>query len=270
MNNIEVRMFGGFKMKKTIIAVFVLLLLVQSVVVTALTASEAKQEWFAARDISKEVQEEYRAAKLTYAADQSDDNNQAVIDSGKELLNAALDEVEAWLNWKELEVKENPEVPENLKDEIEDDVQANLAKIDTLRNDVDNVQTRFELGVVFLKMIGKYTELLSDVARNSGKVWVYLAETHSEKIETYEAQLRESANGNDVVIEKLDLALSELESAKNNIENSERAYNLVKIPGTPLIKFSEGNNYLKIARTNMLSAHGYLNQAYSLILQGGE
>jgi len=68
------------------------------------------------------------------------------------------------------------------------------------------------------------------------------------------------------IIEKLDLARNDLDEARSNIDNAESSYEQVVLPGTPLIKFSEGNNYLRIARTNLLSGHNNLNQAYNLML----
>ena len=156
-----------------------------------------------------------------------------------------------------------------MKQTIEEDVNVNLAKIDVLREKVDAIETRLDLGVVFLEMVGKYFELLSDVAGDKGKIWVHIANTRADTIEEYEAELREVAEGmddNDDIIEKLDLAVSELESARENINNAEAVYEEVVYPGQPLIKFSEGNNYLRAARANLLSAHRYLNDAFNLMV----
>lgn len=261
-------------MKKILTAIFVLAVLLFSVFsVSALTSSEAKQAWFDAREASREAQEDHREAKVDYAADPSPENEQALIDAGKIVLNAALDEAEAWLVWKNLEVGENPEIPDDLKENIQEDVETNLAKIDELRADVDGIDTRLELGLVFLKMVGKYTELLADVARNTGMVWVHIGNTYADDIEAYEADLRESAESmedNEAVIEKLDMASDELENARENIDDAEETYGQVVIPGTPLIKFAEGNNYLRNARGNLILAHSYLEQAYRLMVAGGE
>ena len=84
----------------------------------------------------------------------------------------------------------------------------------------------------------------------------------------YEQQLREAAQemeDNEDILEYLDTAKSDLESAARNVDNAEAAYEQVVIPGMPLIKFAEGNNYLKVARTNMLSAHRNLNSAFHQI-----
>lgn len=261
------------KLKKvSFIALLVLImLLLQPIAVSALSASDAKQAWYDAKQASLEAQEAHRDAKIEWAANKTDENNQRVIDTGKDALNAALDEVEAWLIWKDLEVEENPEIPDDLKESIQSDVDTNLGKIDELRTEVDAVENRFELGVVFLKMIGSYFELVSDVARNSGFVWVHTANQHADTLEEYEASLREAAEGmedNELIIEKLDMARAEIEDARVNIDNAEEEYEQVRIPGKPLIKFSNGNNYLRIARGNMLSAHGYLNEAYGLMVRG--
>jgi hypothetical protein len=260
-------------MKKTMV-VFVLLavLLLQAFAVSALTAGEAKQAWLDAKQVSKDAQETHQDAKIAWAADKTPENDQAVVDTGKVVLNAALDEAEAWLVWKDLEAEENSEVPEDIKQSISDDVDANLAKIDSLRTDVENVDNQFELGVVFLKMLGKYFELVADVARNSGKLWVYIANTRADTVEEYEGKLRDAAEGMDDnagIISKLDSAKSELEAARSDIDNAASVYEQVRIPGTPVLKFAEGNNYLGAARSNLILAHSYLNQAYNAMVAGG-
>jgi hypothetical protein len=186
------------------------LLLFQPLTATALTSSEAKQAWYDAKQSSRDAQEAHRKANIEWAADKTDENNQKVIETGKDALNAALDEAEAWLIWRDLEVKENPEIPEDLKQRIEQDVETNLDKIEELRAEVDGVENRIQLAVVFLKMVGKYIELIADVARNTGLVWVYVANTYVDTLDDYEAQLREAAaelEGNDDIMAKLDEAV---------------------------------------------------------------
>lgn len=261
------------KLKKvSFIALLVLaMLLLQPIAVSALSSSDAKQAWHDAKQASVEAQAEHRDAKIEWAADKTEENNQKVIDTGKDALHAALDEVEAWLIWKDLEVEENPDIPDDLKDTIQGDVDTNLVKIDELRVDVDGVENRFQLGAVFLKMIGSYFELISDVARNSGFVWIHTANEHADTLEDYEVKLRgvaEDMEDNDQILEKLDMAKAEINDARRNINNAEEEYEQVMIPGQPLIKFSNGNNYLRIARGNMLSAHRNLNEAYGLIVRG--
>ncbi|MBN2335285.1 hypothetical protein JXL21_06960 [Candidatus Bathyarchaeota archaeon] len=257
-------------MKKTGIVIMVMaLLLLQPLTVSALTAGEAKQAWRDAKQASRDTQSVHRDAKIEWAADKTEENNQRVIDTGKDVLNAALDEAEAWLVWRSLEVEENPDIPTDLKDTIRGDVAANLAKIEELREEVEGVENRLELGIVFLKMVGKYLELLTDVARSTGRVWVHIANSMADTVEEYEAKLREATEGltdNQKIIEALDAALNELETARMNIDSAEVEYLQVVNPGTPLIKFSNGNNYLRIAKNNLISAHGYLNEAYRLLV----
>lgn len=258
-------------MRKTVIVFFLIaILLMQSVAVSALTESDAKQAWKDAKQVSKEKQEIHRDAKIKFAGDKSEENRQEVVDTGKETLHAALDEVEAWLIWKDLEAEENPDLPDDLKETISEDVDTNLAKIDELRTDVDGVSNQLELGIVFLKMVGKYLELLTDVARDSGRIYVHIADTYIDTAEEYESKLRveaEKMDNNDAIIEKLDMAKSDIIEAKRNVNQAESSYEQVVLPGTPLIKFSEGNNYLRVAKTNLLSAHSNLNQAYNLMLK---
>ncbi|WP_406656750.1 hypothetical protein V7O62_12915 [Methanolobus sp. ZRKC2] len=249
------------------------MLLIQPLAAATSTASEAKQEWFDAKEKSSETQEAHREAKVAWASDKTNENKQAVIDTGKDALHAALDEAQAWLIWKDLETEENPEIPDELKETIHEDVEANLQTIEELREDVDAIHNELDMGIVYLKMAGKYIELLTDVARNSGNIWVHIANTKADTVEEYEVTLRKAAESieeNEIIIEKLDLAKTELENARENIDNAEAEYDQVALPGTPLVKFSNGNNYLRIARGNLISAHGHLNQAYNLMVTGGE
>lgn len=260
-------------MKKIAFVIFVIaMLFLQPLTVSALSAGEAKLNWREAKNLSREAQQAHRDAKIEWAANKTTENNQKVIDTGKAALNAALDEAEAWLIYANLDAQENPELPDDLKQTIEEDVNTNLEKIDALRLEVDSVQTRLDLGIVFLKMVGNYLELVADVGRDAGKIWVHIADERANTVEDYEAKLRAEAEGlpdNSDIIEKLDMATSELETARNNIENAEGAYEEVRIPGQPLIKFSEGNNYLRAARANLLSAHSYLDQAFNLMVLRG-
>jgi hypothetical protein len=257
-------------MKKAILSILVvMLLLLQLMVASALTAGDAKKEWQDAKADTRAAQEEHRDAKIEFAGNKSEENRKAVVDTGKDVLHAALDEAEAWLVWKELEAEENPDVPESILDNIKDDVDANLGKIDALKTDVDNVKNQLELGLVWLKMVGKYVELLSDVARNTGAMWVHIGNEHLETAEEYEQKLRDQADDmsdNELIIGKLDMAKAELKTAQRNLENAGDTYKMVRLPGTPLLKFAEGNNYLRAARANLLSAHKYLNQAYAAMV----
>ena len=254
--------------KLVLIALVMGLLLIQPLDVSALTASEAKQAWIAAKEASRTAQEAHRKANIDWAASKTDANNQRVIDTGKVVLNAALDEAEAWLTWTDLEVKENPEIPEDLKTTIHKDVTTNLAKIDVLRGEVDAVVNRIQLATVFLKMIGKYFELVTDVARNTGLVWVHIADTYADAVDDYEAELRTAAKGasnENAILAKLDQARSDLNKARTNIGLAEAEYLLVKLPGNPILKFANGNDYLRIARNDLLAAHSSIKQAYHLL-----
>ncbi|MBU0461508.1 MAG: hypothetical protein KJ574_02890 [Nanoarchaeota archaeon] len=255
---------------KKILLFIVLLLLSTAVIATG--SGEAKQAWLDAKQTTADLQYEYNAARIDFAANASAENEQLVISTGKAVLNAALDEAEAWLNWKKIEAEENTEVPEDIKQGIYDDVETNLGKIDALRTDVDNVNTRLELGLTWLKMVGKYFELLTDVARNSGNVWAYIGDKRADDVERYEGLLRDTAeqmSDNEDIIAKLDMADSELQTARNNIDNAKTVYDMVRLPGTPFIKFAEGNSYLRAAQANLIGAHNYLNQAFIAIQARG-
>lgn len=270
INMVSCLSIQGEKMsKKTgIVIVVITLMLMQSIAVSALTESEAKQNWFDAKQVSREKQQIHRDAKIEFAGDKTGENRQAVVDTGKEALLAALDEAEAWLIWKDIEANENPELPDHLKETIHEDVQTNLDKIDELRTDVEGIDTQLELGIVFLKIVGKYLELITDVARDSGKILVYMGNTHLDTAEDYESKLRataETIEDNGAIMRMLDTAKDDLDEARSNLEKAESSYEEVVLPGMPLIKFAEGNNYMRTARTNLLSALRNLNQAYMML-----
>ncbi|MBS7619164.1 hypothetical protein KEJ21_00745 [Candidatus Bathyarchaeota archaeon] len=234
-----------------------------------MTSSEAKQAWIQAKQASREAQQAYVQASIRWAANKTQGNEQALVDSGKIALQAALNEAEAWLVWVRLEVNENPEVPVELKERIQNDVDDNLKTVEDLRGEVAKVRTRAELTLVFLRMIGKYFELVADVARNTGLVWVHIANTYANTIENYEAEMRTAAEGienNEDILEELDKAVEELENARDNIDLAEAEYKQVQIPGNPLLRFSSGNQYLRIARNKLLLAVSYLRKAYQLLM----
>ena len=261
-------------MKKSHIVLFlVLLILVQSTLVFALTEGEARQAWIDAKQTSRELQQIHRDAKVDYAVDRTPENDALVVSTGKDVLIAALDEAQAWLEWKQIQASESTEISEELKAVIEADIQSNLAKISDLRTDVDGIDSQLELGLVFLKMIGKYVELLTDVARDWGKILVELGNAHLSTSEAYELKLREAAQGiddNAEIIAALDSAKNSLVEARSNVSKAEASYELVVLPGTPLIKFAEGNDYMRTARSNLLSAVASMNRAYALIYASGE
>lgn len=258
-------------MRKIGITVLIAVLVVLSAVCVAADSSDAKQNWLDAKDMTSGKKEAHQDAKLALVGNNTPENRQMVVDTGKDFQNAVLDEAEAWLDWKQAEAEEDSRVPPEIKKDIINDVEANKEKITELRTDVDNVQNQLQLGAVSLKMIGKYFELLTDVARNTGNMWTYIADANADKIETYDGKLRSAAENienNDAIIEKLDNAESEIETARDNIQKAKDTYQEVKVGGTPFAKFAEGNSYLRAARANLVSAYANLNQAFILINQG--
>lgn len=257
-------------MKRAIIIFMALLFVMSTISVAALTASEAKDVWFDKRDVRFEKNSEHKQAKLTYANDKSSENSKAVVDTGKDLFSAGLDEVEAWLVWKNIEASEDDRIPQHMKDTIDEDVNKNLEKVEKLRDDVDGISSQIELGIAALAMGGKYFELVTDVARNTGLVWSHIGNARADKIEEFHDKILVYAEeaGNEAAIEKLNTVTSELEIARRNIDNAEDTYELVEIGKMPMLKFAEGNNYLRAAQTNLISALSNVNQAYGLVLRG--
>lgn len=252
-------------MKKILLTTLIISILLFQFI-SATSVLDAKQNWLDSKQASLDAQQAYRDAKSNYLIDKTTANEQVMIDFGKDTLNAALDEVEAWLNWKKVETESNNEIPSDLEQTILEDIQSNMNKIDVLRIDVDGINTQFELGIVFLTMVGKYFELLSDVAKDNGLIWVYIAEQRVDTIETYEANLRTVAQGNNAVISKLDSAKLYINEAKIEIANAETSYNSVVYPGTPLIKFAEGNNHLRATRLKLINAVQEIKSAHGMLI----
>lgn len=238
------------------------LLLVAASPALALTQSEAKNAWVGAQQVRQDADAAYRQSQLDYKADPSPAGEQKVVDAAKKLMNSALDEAEAWLVWKRIESQNDSRVPAEIKSNISSDVASNLQKIEGLRTDVAGVETRAQALAVFLKMVGGYTELVTDVARNTGAMWAYIGDQLVTKAETFEAKLRVAAAGKDDLLKELDLVKSELELAKSKVAMAEASYLEVKLPGTPLVKFSEGNRYLREAQTNLRQAQGQMAEVF--------
>lgn len=234
----------------------------------ALSQSEAKDQWIQAQKLRLEADATYRQAILDYQQDKTPENDKKVIDSAKAVLDAALDEAEAWLKWKQLEAQEDSRVPADIKANINADVEKNLAKIVTLRADVAGIENRLQAAAVFLKIVGSYAGLLADVARNTGAMWSYIGTTLTASAEEFEAKLRTAASGiadNAEILAKLDAAKSDIGTAKSKIALAKTAYENVKLPGIPLVKFAEGNAYLRQARVNLINAQVQLAYVLRLI-----
>jgi hypothetical protein len=262
----EKKTFG----KTVITCLFIGLLLFQQVSVFALTSSEAKQVWYDAKEASREAKSAYREAQLEWATNKTEENKDRLIETGKASMLAALDEAEAWLLWRQAELDENPEIPEDLRGGITLDIEVNLAKVDNLRAEVNEVDTQLELAIVFLKMVGKYLELVSDVARNTGLVWVYAANSYADAIEDYENQMREAAGSvpdTEDVVTKLDTVVAELEEARTSINAAEQEYWDIATGDSPLLSFKNGNHQLRIARNHMINAQRSLREAYQLLVR---
>jgi hypothetical protein len=60
---------------------------------------------------------------------------------------------------------------------------------------VTGINTRAELGIVFLKMVGKYVELLTDVSRDTGLIRANQINENADTVERYESDLRLAAEG---------------------------------------------------------------------------
>jgi hypothetical protein len=236
----------------------------------SLTATEAKQVWLDAKQTTLDKQQAHNYAKIDWAANKSTENNQKVVDTGKDSLNAALDEVDAWLVYADMSSQENPEISDTLKQTISTDVSTNRDKIVALRADVAGVSNQVELGLVWLKMVGKYFELLSDVARDTGYAWVETGNKYSDKLEDYEIKIRTEAGNAGLdgeITTNLDLAHADIVEARSNLAKAKTSYDQVRLPGTPLVKFNEGNSYLRVAQANLVSSYTYLVTAYNLMVK---
>ena len=258
--------------KKILSFVLIFLLILQIITISAISSGQAKQNWVNSKQTTLNAQESYRNAHARYVGSPNEQNLQLKLSATKNTLNSVLDEVEAWLIWKEEEANENIDnVPEELINQIKTDIQINKAKIESLRVEVNAISSEPEANLVLLKMVLKYTELLTDVARNTGKLVVFRANEIIETTEKYEQSLRSEAQNfqNNVekffFISKLNLAKASIAEAKQNVNKAEQSYELVIIGAKPLVKFHEGNQYLRTARANMISANQELKNALELM-----
>lgn len=234
----------------------------------AFTQSEAKAQWIQAQQLRLQADADYRQSVLDYQQDKTPENDKKVVDAAKIVLTSALDEAGAWLKWKQIEAREDSRVPSDIKENIDADVEKNLATIETLRTDVADIQNRLQAGAVFLKIVGSYAGLLTDVARNTGAMWSFIGSSLAASATDFEAKLRASAAGiedNTDILAKLDAAKAEIATAKSKIGIAGTAYKNVRLPGTPFVKFAEGNAYLRQARANLINAQVQLEYAFRLI-----
>jgi len=255
-------------MKKIFIALIVSLLFVQVIPVFAISTDGAWQDWKQAQQERIGTEVGYRTAYKAYNDNKTPGNEQEAVATGKDLLNAWLDEAQTWLIWKNQQAKENPDVPTQLKNDINSDVNKNLDKIEDLRGDVENVHTLPQGVGVFIKMIASYGGLVVDVGRNTGAAWVVIGNKLLDTASDYEAKLRATAedlDDNQQIISALDIAKSLLNSARSKVNQAEAVYKQVVTPGQPIIKFNEANGYLTQARQNLLSAQAQLFVAFNLI-----
>lgn len=254
---------------KRLSILIILIFLVSVIPAYAISAEDAENNWIEAKEARQDAESDYRKAKIDFAVDSSEQNEQKVIDTAKDMLNSALDEAEAWLIWKRAEANENEDIPESIELSIEEDVDKNLEMIDELRADVDSIESKSGIGLVFLKMIIKYRDLLTDVARNNGYMWVHIARERADTIEDYQEKLRE-ATADEELLEKLDVAKEELDTARSKIDLAEKAYDKVESEGTPFIKFAEGNAYLRQAKRNLMDSYLQLQHVYSEIVRSNK
>src|SRR3989344_2846570 len=178
---------------KTYLMIFLVLLVLMSTIISAENSRDLREKWLDIKVKNADLRAIHEEAKAEYQQEKTPENEQKFIDTGKDVLHGALDEVEAWLNWKNAEAKENSKVPDEIKENIASDVETNLNKIDDLRIEVDSIDNPLEMGVTFLRMLGAYNELMVDVARNTGSMWVYIADSHADKIEEIDVKLRTAA-----------------------------------------------------------------------------
>ena len=257
-------------MKKTIFIFAIIAIFLLQVVAVSATAEETKIAWKDAKEISKEKRNEYRDVQKEFRKNNSEENRELLIEAGKETLHAGLNEAEAWLLWREEKSKEDTKFPEELKEEIQSSIDENLAKIESLREEIDAIETQIELGVTFIDMLFKYREVLSDVSKHTGNSLIYLAEQKLEKSTEFEEKLRVIAEGyeHEAALESLDNVKESLNSAKEHIDEADEKYDSITVPGKPIITFHEGNKHLKDARKSLIDAHKNLREAYRLLLNG--
>ena len=255
---------------KSFVSAFLVIVCLASWSVPALAAgvADTRQEWLQAQQTRIAADATYKQAQIDYRASKTPENDKEVVDTAKALMNAALDEAAAWLRWKDAEAQGDPRVPAEIRNAISADVAANLQKIVGYRADVAAIQAQIQIPGVFLKLVGGYTGLLTDVARNSGALWAAIGTSWVETASTYATKLRTAAadvSDNAEILAALDAADAAIAKARTNVAAAKDAYALVRLPGTPFIKFAQGNASLRLAQTQLLEAQAQLVRAFTLI-----
>lgn len=236
-------------MKKLSI-LFILLVVFSSIAYADL--NYAKQKWIDDVVYHEKTKIEWQAAQKLVAESNTPENVQNVIDKAKISLNAGLDAAIAFFEFQK-EKLTGVDISENLKDIIRNDLDENIGVAESLKTDVGNIKTRLEVGLVTLKIVDKYLDLLVDVMRDSGLVFVEKADNRYDKLNNFrdkvESKIPEGKE--DDYKDLLDKVESNMNEAKSNIDGAEAKYKSIIQKQGSRIAFQEGNNLIRQSNQNM-------------------
>ena len=247
---------------KKLFLIAVVLLLFSSFAFADLESARLK--WLEAKETHLGLQQEWRQAQLLVAANNTQENIENVIEKAKAALNAGLDEAIAFFEFHK-EKLTSADVSDELKATIESDLNKNIDVAEGLKDDVNAITTRAEVGVVSLKIIDAYLNLLVDVMRDTGLVFVEKANLRVEKLEEFRDTLQEKVDiapedkkeDLDKLMESLNVHIDE---AKSAIDSAEEAYNSITKKEGSRIAFEKGNTLIRQSRSHMVLAFQDIRQ----------
>jgi len=241
-------------MKKLLSLIVILLF---SAVVFA-SVEDARLKWLDAKEKSLELRQEWQEAQRLVAANNTPENTANVIEKAKASLNSGLDEAVAFFEFHK-EKLTNEDISSDLKSTIESDINKNIDIANGLKNDVDAIKTRAEVGIVSLNIIDAYLNLLVDIMRDSGLVYVEKANLRVGKLEEWRDKLNEkialAPEDKKAELNRLmDDLNKNLDYAKQEINDAETKYRSITKKEGSGIAFAEGNTLIMKSRSHMVLA----------------
>lgn len=252
---------------KKILAIFAVFLLFSVVVLASI--ADARQTWLEARETHIELQQEWREAQQLVARENTPENVENVVNKAKVSLNSGLDEAIAFFELQK-EKLTTADVSDDLKQTIESDLNKNIDAAEALKDDVNSIQTRVEVGITSLKILDAYLNLLVDVMRDSGFVYVEKARLRVEKLEQFRDMLQEKVNlAPESKKQELEGLMDDLnkniQDAKDNIDEAEDNYKSITQKEGSRLKFQQGNTNIMQSRNEMLMAFQNIQQIVQVL-----
>lgn len=252
---------------RNISIVFVLLVVFSSMV---FAHGDLKQEWIDAKAVHKEARDVWKEAQVLVNSVNTPENVRNVIDKAKISLNAGLDEAIAYFEFQKDKLLDS-DISDDLKVVIQADIDNNLGIANDLKNDVAGITTRLQIGIVTLKIVDKYLDLLVDIMRDTGLVFVEKGNNRHDKLDNFRDRIESNipADSKSDYQELLDKIENNMNEAKSNINSAEAKYKSITQKQGSGVAFREGNNLMRQSNQNMKLAFENL-RLIVIRLRGGQ